>query len=164
MHAGILEPTVTKCRELIVPSAVRTIGSMTDSTLLNEFARRMNEICGDMQLPERGRQTALGQIFKVSQKGARKWLEGEAFPRWEHIVAITEWADVTVDWLVAGRGPKRLTTLYPSESIARTVEVMKQLDPEQQALVTRLADQVAQSKKDDITEKRKAFPRDGTND
>ena len=143
---------------------MRTIGSMTESTLFDAFSQRMNEICDDMQVPERGRQSALGQTFGVSQKGARKWLEGEAFPRWEHLVAITEWANVTVDWLVGGRGPKRLESLYPSESIARTVDVMRQLNPDQQALITRLADQVAQSTKETVENRKEIRHRDGTND
>lgn len=119
-----------------------TIGSMEENPELIAFSRRMHEICNDMKLPIHGRQSDLAKVFSVSQKGARKWLEAESFPRWEHIVRITEWAGVTVEWLMTGRGPKTLGDLYPSRAIAHVAEIMQAMEPEQQHLVARLADQV----------------------
>lgn len=107
----------------------------------------MHEICNDMKLPVHGRQSELAKVFKVSQKGARKWLEAESFPRWEHIIRITEWAGVTVEWLMSGRGPKTIDQLYPTRAIAHVAEIMQAMEPQQQYLVARLADQVAQPEK-----------------
>lgn len=120
-----------------------TIGSMKENPELIAFSRRMHEICNDMKLPIHGRQTELAKVFDLSQKGTRKWLEAESFPRWEHVVRITEWAGVTVEWLMTGRGPKTLGELYPSRAIAHVAEIMQAMEPQQQYLVARLADQVA---------------------
>lgn len=72
------------------------------------FSARMNEICDDMKVPpkDQGRQTKVGAIFKVSQKGARKWLEGEGFPGIEKAAEIAKWAGVNFEWLMTGRGLK----------------------------------------------------------
>lgn len=145
----ILEPSVTANQELIVPLLLDTISSMEQNEELTAFSRRMHEICDDMKLPKHGRQSELAKVFSVSQKGARKWLEAESFPRWEHVIRITEWANVTIEWLMSGRGTKRLEELYPSMAIAHVAKVMQAMEPEQQYLVARLADQV--KKPDDAT-------------
>lgn len=72
-----------------------------------EFAERLRDICEDMQLVERGRQTRLGKMFGVSQQAARKWLDGLTYPEMDTIVAIADWAGVNVNWLLQGVGPKR---------------------------------------------------------
>lgn len=66
----------------------------------------MRELCDDKGLPARGRQTRLGERFKVSQQAARKWLDGVNYPDMKTIVAIAEWAEVNVNWLLQGQGPK----------------------------------------------------------
>jgi hypothetical protein len=116
---------------------------MEENHELEAFSRRMHEICDDMKLPVHGRQSGLAKLFNVSQKGARKWLEAESFPRWEHIIRITGWAGVTVEWLVTGREPKKIDQIYPTRPIAHVAKVMQAMEPEQQYLVARLADQVA---------------------
>jgi transcriptional regulator with XRE-family HTH domain len=70
------------------------------------FSDRLGEICDDMKLPKRGRQTRLAKQFGVSQQAARKWLEAEGFPGTEMIIALAEWAQVNVNWLLQGAGPK----------------------------------------------------------
>lgn len=60
-----------------------------------------------MKLPVRGRQTALAKQFGVSQQAARKWLDGASFPEVDKLVAMAEWFDVNVNWLLQGVGPKR---------------------------------------------------------
>ena len=120
---------------------------MKDQTELADFSRRMHQICNDKKLPLHGRQTELARLFGVSQKGARKWLEAEAFPRWEHVIKITEWAGVTVEWLMSGRGPKTMSDIYPSAAIAHVATVMQAMEPSQQYLLARIADQVTQSEK-----------------
>ena len=55
----------------------------------------------------RGRQTELAKLFNVSPNGARKWLLGEGMPELEVAIRLARWADVNVEWLLTGRGPKR---------------------------------------------------------
>lgn len=133
---------------------------MEQNEELIAFSRRMHEICDDMKLPKHGRQSELAKVFSVSQKGARKWLEAESFPRWEHVIRITQWANVTIEWLMSGRGAKRIDELYPSMAIAHVAKVMQAMEPEQQYLVARLADQV--KKPDDAAVDSKNEPNSAT--
>jgi transcriptional regulator with XRE-family HTH domain len=79
---------------------------MAHDQALEGFAQRLRELCEDKELPERGRQSRLGQRFKVSQQAARKWLDGLNYPDMRTIVAIAEWGEVNVNWLLQGVGPK----------------------------------------------------------
>lgn len=75
-----------------------------------EFALRLNEVCDDKKLPAKyaGRQSALAALFNVSQKGARKWLEGESMPTMDTSIKIAIWGEVSIEWLLTGRGRKEL--------------------------------------------------------
>jgi hypothetical protein len=82
--------------------------SSTDrAALLAAFAERLNDVCDEKGLPNHGRQSRLGRQFGVSQQSARKWLEGIAFPELDKLVAIADWGDVNVNWLLQGAGPRR---------------------------------------------------------
>lgn len=82
---------------------------MTDDDELAAFAQRINEICDEMGVPPKGRarQTNLARQFNVSQKGARKWLEGEGYCAIPMGKRIAAWAGVHFDWLMTGTLPKR---------------------------------------------------------
>ena len=56
----------------------------------------------------KGRQNVVGRMFKVDQKAARKWLEGEGFPTLEKSIEIAMRLNVAVEWLLTGRGEKRV--------------------------------------------------------
>lgn len=77
------------------------------------FAARFNQALDELppgQRPPRkgsGRQQFVAQMFHISQKGARKWLEGEAFPRLARIPQIALKCGVNGDWLLTGQGPMR---------------------------------------------------------
>lgn len=77
-----------------------------------EFSRRLNEALDESPLgvPPKGdgRQTFVSRLFEVDQKGARKWLEGEGFPKLQRIITISKKLNVAVEWLVTGRGNKRM--------------------------------------------------------
>ncbi len=71
------------------------------------FSARLNKILDLAGVPEsgKGRQGALAKTFNVSDKGARKWIVGEAVPRYEMLKKITEKykkTGVTVEWLLSG--------------------------------------------------------------
>lgn len=107
MLAPTLEPKVTACQELIVPRRPPTLSTMDEKL---EFAQRLNKLCDDKGVPPKGqnRQKTLGDLFGVSQKGARKWLEAESMPKRTQLIAIAKWAGVYVEWLESGRGPQYL--------------------------------------------------------
>lgn len=72
------------------------------------FAARLNEALDDYGTPPKGqgRQGTVGKLFGVSQKGARKWLEGEAMPDTKRLPDMARMLRVRWEWLMAGAGPK----------------------------------------------------------
>ena len=89
----------------------------------------MDEICNDLELPEQGRQTALGRKFGVTPKAARRWLVGEGFPETELAVQIAREARVHFEWLMTGRGPKRLAPIRTGALVIS--EALESLEPSQ---------------------------------
>lgn len=78
-----------------------------------EFSRRLNEALDEspLHIPAKGdgRQTVVAKLFGVGQKAARKWLEGEGFPELEKAIEIAIRLSITVEWLLTGRGEKRVS-------------------------------------------------------
>jgi hypothetical protein len=72
------------------------------------FSVRLNEALDDVKFTAkgRGRQQALANRMRVSQRGARKWLSGEALPENFRLLDMTEWLHVRFEWLATGHGPK----------------------------------------------------------
>jgi len=107
----MLVPKVTLAQVLIVPSAGVTLGSMDSSAEKLAFAERLNALCDEMKVPPKGqaRQSTVAGIFEVTQKGARKWLEGEGYPSLDMARRIAVWGNVQIEWLLTGRGLKRIT-------------------------------------------------------
>ena len=82
-----------------------------------------------MNIPPKGenRQSAVGKLFSVSQKGARKWLEGEGWPTRDNLIAIAKWAGVHIEWLETGRGPKRLEYVKVRPKVQQLTEFGERL-------------------------------------
>ncbi len=76
----MIEPKVTFAQVLKVPATRVTVGSMQqDHQTKAGFAERLNELVAEQgEIPEKfkGLQGALARRFGVTQKAARKWLEG----------------------------------------------------------------------------------------
>lgn len=96
------------CQVLKVQSFEDTIGLMvTNNKDKQGFSDRLNAVldaAGVVKIGE-GRQGVLKNIFKVSDKGARKWIQGESIPRYEKLIKIVEKyknTGVTVEWLLSG--------------------------------------------------------------
>ncbi len=49
--------------------------------------------------------THLAELFEVSPKAARRWLEGSAMPNQHRMVKICEFLGVRIEWLLFGTGP-----------------------------------------------------------
>jgi transcriptional regulator with XRE-family HTH domain len=111
---------------LIVPAESRTIEPVVtqwDGERL-AFAKRFNLACDRAGIPAkgRGRQTAVATLFQVSQKGARKWLEGEAIPNTKRLPAMARLLGVTTEWLLTGDDPP-LTGGLPVGEEAQTYDL-----------------------------------------
>ncbi|HKJ87575.1 MAG TPA: helix-turn-helix transcriptional regulator, partial [Gammaproteobacteria bacterium] len=72
----------------------------------DQFSERLNEALDSAGIPAKGkgRQTKVGKMFGVSQKGARKWLEGEAIPATARIREMAARLNVSAEWLLTGHG------------------------------------------------------------
>lgn len=83
---------------------------MSQLTEARAFSARLNEVADDLKLPpkQHGRQTHAARRWGVSQAAARKWLEGESIPEMQRVIAISRDGSVAVEWLLTGRGPKRV--------------------------------------------------------
>jgi transcriptional regulator with XRE-family HTH domain len=73
------------------------------------FADRLKQMCADKDLREHGRQAALARLLKISQPAVKKWFDGEALPEMEKLVDLAIWGGVAIEWLVTGRGAKRIS-------------------------------------------------------
>lgn len=70
----------------------------------NDFSKRLHMAMDNAQLPLRGRARILSQTFGISDKGAGKWLKGEAIPETSKIPLIADFLNVNAEWLLSGIG------------------------------------------------------------
>lgn len=105
---------------------------MKEESEKQAFAARLNEICDDKNVPPKGkaRQTKVSAEFGVSQKGARKWLEGEGYPSTDKAIQIAKWAGVHFEWLMTGRGPKKMLQYPMSRQREHAFTLMEKLPEE----------------------------------
>ncbi|MBG0879392.1 helix-turn-helix transcriptional regulator [Burkholderia sp. 9775_39] len=84
------------------------------------FSERLNKVLDERKTPPKGagRQIALANEWGVSQKGARKWLEGEAIPELTRLISMATKYAVSFEWLATGRDP---ATLQPAAHPITTV-------------------------------------------
>lgn len=84
-----------------------TIEPMVTLDAKAKFSERLNDALDQCDIVKKGhgRQTAVAKMFRVSQKGARKWLEGEAIPNTKRLPEIAIRLETTTEWLLTGRNP-----------------------------------------------------------
>lgn len=103
-----MEPKVSYLQAPKVRIGSVTLGSMEEQQIRAAFAERMHELCDALEIPRgHGRNTALGQRFKVTPNAARKWLLGLSYPEMAKAVEMCEAAHLNVLWLLQGSPPKR---------------------------------------------------------
>lgn len=80
--------------------------AMTSQTDLvkQEFARRLHKAMDAAAYPIRGRARVLSREFNISDKGAGKWLNGDAIPETSKIPLIAQFLNVNSEWLLSGSG------------------------------------------------------------
>jgi len=67
-----------------------------------EFASRINEAMELNGYPVRGRARILSKEFDISDKGAGKWLKGEAMPETSKLPLLASFLGVSTEWLLNG--------------------------------------------------------------
>ena len=65
-----------------------------------DFARRINEAMELKGYPLRGRARVLSKEFQISDKGAGKWLKGEAMPETSKLPLLASFLGVSTEWLM----------------------------------------------------------------
>lgn len=105
--ATIMQPKVMFDQQPKGVARIATFGCVKTKDEMAAFASRLHEICDDMGMPVRGRKTQLAAKFKLAYQSVGKWLDGVGFPETERILELANWADVNVNWLLQGAGPKR---------------------------------------------------------
>ncbi len=125
----ILELQVTTCQALKVSKDCVTISYMNDA--ISNFSARLNLALDHFGVPVKGkgRQNAVAEMFKVSQKGARKWLEREGMPKTERIVEMSQRLGVRAEWLLTGEGEMMLRSDLPATPVRTTTTRGKAIPP-----------------------------------
>ena len=77
--------------------------SRTDK-VKEEFSKRLHTAMDKAAYPVRGRARVLSKQFSISDKGAGKWLNGDAIPETSKIPLIAEFLNVNSEWLISGLG------------------------------------------------------------
>lgn len=69
-----------------------------------EFAQRLHKAMDAVGYPARGRARILSREFNISDKGAGKWLNGDAIPETSKIPLLSKFLKVNSEWLLSGTG------------------------------------------------------------
>ena len=79
---------------------------INDPHRLREFAARLNAVLDTAYVPRKGagRQAAVARVMGVSVRGARRWIEGDAYPQPDKFLELAARYGTTVDWLLGGHG------------------------------------------------------------
>lgn len=79
---------------------------MVSSNEKQAFSARLNDALDRAGIAPKGkgRQVELARMFRVSQKGARKWVEGESIPKTARLMSIARRLRVSTEWLLTGHG------------------------------------------------------------
>lgn len=77
---------------------------MVTQTEKDAFSQRLNNLLDDVGFPAKGagRQIELAKRYDVTQKGARKWLEGESIPTMIRLSKIAADFGCDIQWLLSG--------------------------------------------------------------
>lgn len=67
-----------------------------------DFAKRLNEAMDLKGYPVRGRARILSKEFDISDKGAGKWIKGEAMPETSKFPQLSKFLGVSAEWLLNG--------------------------------------------------------------
>jgi len=98
-------------QELIVPFRIATIELMVTNDERQAFSDRLNQVLDDQGYPPKGsgRQNRLAKDWGLSQKGVRKWLEGEGVPETTRLIEMAKRYQVSFEWLATGRSNRELS-------------------------------------------------------
>lgn len=126
---------------------------MTKQDAYQAFAARLLEACADdptmPKQTDRGFFKALGLRGGIGYKGAEKWVKGLGMPDMGHSTILAQNLNVSLEWLMTGRGFKRVGTIaiaesaaqyQPSAEVTQLTRTIAALPPEISDAISRLID------------------------
>ncbi len=110
--------------------------SMKEDLTKQGFAKRFNAALDNIGIPPKykGREKATAKLFGVSQKGARKWIEGEALPKTSRLVSMVKPEGplkTTVEYLLRGAGETVVENEHFTQEQIATLRLMEGLTDDQ---------------------------------
>jgi transcriptional regulator with XRE-family HTH domain len=109
------------------------------------FAKRLEQICDEKGLPQRGRQAELARMCSIKPSSVNKWFSAVSLPDPENLLKIADWAGTTVDWLVYGRGsrsPVAVAAVDPR--ISHVIKILSQMEDHQRDQAVKIVDTLAE--------------------
>lgn len=113
-----------------------------------DFARRLNQLLDEDDVPKRGRPSFLAKQHKVSIEAARKWLAGLSMPDQTNLAIMATKRQVNVTWLQSGIGPKKIGVVSTSDIPPHRLALLQaygSLPPETRRPIRALIESLAQS-------------------
>lgn len=83
-----------------------------------DFAKRLHDAMDKQGYPVRGRARVLSKEFHISDKGAGKWLNGDAIPETSKIPLLANFLSVNSEWLISGNGQME-PSIYNANSVKK---------------------------------------------
>lgn len=135
------------------------------TTKTSDFWKRLTGALREQHEPTS--QGAVGGLCrpKVSQPSVYKWKSGEGLPTLDNAIQLAKKANVPVEWLLTGRGPKRLAPSATDPALSELLDLWGLMDQErrtwllQTAKMARTVSFNGNETKREITERRLARPR-----
>jgi hypothetical protein len=82
-----------------------------------KFSQRLNDALDEAGVPPigDGRSSALVEMLGITHQEAKKWLDGEAFPRTSNLVKMAGLLQVRSNWLLSGQGERYAPDVNPAD-------------------------------------------------
>jgi hypothetical protein len=91
-----------------------------------------------------------GHGLPISQAAVNKWFLGQTTPGLEHLLFLSKFFRVRLDWLITGRLPMREGDTHTSTEIAQVVDLMHGMSDHQQRQLRRIAETAFDAPADNI--------------
>ncbi|SEO13057.1 Peptidase S24-like [Acinetobacter sp. yr461] len=104
--------------------------AMTSQTdfVKQEFAKRLHKAMDAAAYPIRGRARVLSREFNISDKGAGKWLNGDAIPETSKIPLIAYFLNVNSEWLLSGTGSMNKETVTGDRYLDNNINLDEKIE------------------------------------
>jgi len=152
--------TTTGCNDATAPSGNWPVQTMPvpKAAPSSPLWQRFVDCVQDLRRPKTLNQTALGRSLGVGQQMVSEIKRGTKNPSYDVYVAMASYAEMSVEYLLTGRGPPRPWSEV-DESFHRILQIWEALDDAHRAKLRELAEELY-----DLQGRRKRRPRHADTD